>query len=44
MCQNVPSLDEAVSPWRGLLRGPQTIKGRRGPSLIIAGSRFAPSV
>ena len=30
MCQNVPSLDEAVSPWRGLLRGPRPSKGAEG--------------
>jgi hypothetical protein len=36
MCQNVPSLDEPVSPWRGLLRGPPDHQGRRGPSLIMS--------
>jgi hypothetical protein len=30
MCQNVPSLDEPVSPWRVSCAAPQTIKGAEG--------------
>ena len=45
MCQNVPSLDEPVSPWRGPpTRTRPNHQGHRAPSLIMSRITGSPSV